>query len=112
MVVVVTGMPLPVVHTGVPAAAGPVVPDLLVNDPVKDPVAVTLRILTLVQLIGMSMSSKVTIDCAGSESRSTSEARALGVTPSPFRVRTSPRDSLLHRGITVPTPVPDTGVVL
>jgi hypothetical protein len=53
MVVVVTGMPLPVVHTGVPAAPGPVVPDLIVNDPVKVPVAVTLRILTLVQLIGM-----------------------------------------------------------
>ena len=53
IVVVVTGLPLPVVHTGVPAADGPVVPDLIVNDPVKVPVVVTLRILTLVQLIGM-----------------------------------------------------------
>ena len=53
MVVVVTGVPLPVVHAGVPAAPGPVVPDLIVNDPVKVPVAVTLRILTRVQLIGM-----------------------------------------------------------
>ena len=53
MAMVVTGMPLPVVHTGVPAAPGPVVPDLIVNDPVKVPVAVTFRILTLVQLIGM-----------------------------------------------------------
>ena len=53
IVVVVTGVPLPVVHTGVPAAPGPVVPVLIVNDPVKVPVAVTLRILTRVQLIGM-----------------------------------------------------------
>jgi hypothetical protein len=43
---------------------------------------------------------------------STSEARALGVKPAPFRVRTSPPDTLLHRVITVPTPVPDTGVLL
>jgi hypothetical protein len=43
---------------------------------------------------------------------STSEARALGVKPAPFRVRTSPPDTLWHRVITVPTPVPDTGVVL
>ena len=43
---------------------------------------------------------------------STSEARALGVKPAPFRVRTSPPDTLRHRLITVPTPVPDTGVVL
>ena len=52
MLVVVTGVPLPVVHAGVPAAPGPVVPVLIVNDPVKVPVAVTLRILMLVQLIG------------------------------------------------------------
>jgi len=43
---------------------------------------------------------------------STSEARALGVKPAPFRVRTSPPDTFLHRLITAPTPVPDTGVVL
>ena len=43
---------------------------------------------------------------------STSEARALGVKPAPLRLRTSPPDTLWHRLMTVPTPVPDTGVVL
>ena len=52
MVVVVAGVPLPVVHIGVPAAGGPVVPDLTVNDPVKVPVAVALRMAIFVQLIG------------------------------------------------------------
>jgi hypothetical protein len=52
MVVVVAGVPLPVVHTGVPAAGGPVVPDLIVNDPVKVPAGVALRMAILVQLIG------------------------------------------------------------
>ena len=58
------------------------------------------------------MPNKVTIDWAGSLLHSTSEARALGVKPAPFSVRTSPPDTLWHRVITVPTPVPDTGVVL
>jgi hypothetical protein len=52
MVVVVAGVPLPVVHTGVPAAGGPVVPDLTVNEPVKVPAGVALRMAIRVQLIG------------------------------------------------------------
>ena len=53
IVVVVVGVPLPVVHTGVPAAGGPVVPDFTVNDPVKVPAFDVARTLMCVQLIGM-----------------------------------------------------------
>ena len=53
MVVVVTGVPEPVVQTGVPGAGGPVVPDLIVKEPVKVPVLDVARMAILVQLIGM-----------------------------------------------------------
>ena len=43
---------------------------------------------------------------------STSEARALGENPAPLSPRTSPPDTLRHSVITVPVPVPDTGVPL
>ena len=45
MVVVVVGVPEPVVHTGVPGAGGPVVPDFTVKAPVKVPVLVVARML-------------------------------------------------------------------
>ena len=48
----------------------------------------------------------------GSLLHSTSEARALAAKLAPLRLRTSPPDRLLHSVITVPTPVPDTGVAL
>ena len=48
----------------------------------------------------------------GSVLHSTSEASAFDAKLAPLKLRTSPPDRLLHRVITEPTPVPDTGVAL
>jgi hypothetical protein len=53
-VVVVTGLPEPLVHTGAElVAGGPVVPDLIVNEPENVPVDVVETMATGVQLTGM-----------------------------------------------------------